>query len=165
VGGSANGNIGGDPVEIVSFQNTGATGVFSLLIGQWLPGGGPAPGLIKYVDFARGTNDAEYHTLSSTIFGHHNAVGASAVGAAFYGQTPVFGTNPPLLEPFSSVGGTPILFNTAGNRLTNPIIPEQPRIVAPDGTNTTFFTEDIPEDSDNFLTSSAPQQRLPMRRR
>ena len=40
-------------------------------------------------------------TNSGTIYGHANARGAAAVGAAFYGWTPEFGVNPPILESFS----------------------------------------------------------------
>jgi hypothetical protein len=73
-----------------------------------------------------------------------------AVGAAFYGDTPNFGQNPPLIETEtrvgeygSSPGGTPILFDAAGNRLASPLIRQNHMIVAPDGVNTTFFGRDI----------------------
>src|SRR5262249_54768281 len=99
-------------------------------------------------------------------FGHANAAGAEAVGAAFYQQTPQFGQNPPLLEPFSSAGGTPILFALNGTRLATPEVRQKPEIVAPDGIDTSFFPPpelfgdtDTPLDSDGypkfFGTSSA----------
>jgi hypothetical protein len=65
------------------------------------------------------------------------------VGAAFFGYTPAFGISPALIESFSSLGGTPILFNTAGNRLTTPEVRQQPAITAPDGGNTSFLGSDI----------------------
>jgi hypothetical protein len=42
------------------------------------------------------------------------------VGAARYQDTPAFGVNPPLIEASSSAGGSPILFDIAGNRLATP---------------------------------------------
>ncbi|ELR99191.1 S8 family serine peptidase [Gloeocapsa sp. PCC 73106] len=152
-------NIDGDAVEFVyTINDTDTAQTLGLLLAQHLPSGGPTPGFIKYVDFRRGTNDAEYHTDSSTLFGHANAAGARAVGAAAFYDTPAFGVNPPRLEVYSSVGGIPILFNRAGNRLATPIDRRQPTIVAPDGTNTTFFGRDSSNDPDtlpNFFGTSA----------
>jgi Ca2+-binding RTX toxin-like protein len=67
----------------------------------------------------------------------------------------VFGTNPPVLEGFSSGGGTPILFDTAGAAIT-PVVRQKPRIVAPDGTNTTFFGTDIPDPGNGSDTDAFP---------
>ena len=61
-----------------------------------------------------------------------------------------------MAEGFSSAGGTPILFDTAGNRLANPIVRNKPRIVAPDGTNTTFFGTDIADPGDGSDTDTFP---------
>ncbi len=98
----------------------------------------------------------EYATNSSTICGHANAAGAEAVGAARYDATPAWGVVPPLLEFFSSAGGTPILFDTAGNRLAVPEIRVKPGIVAPDGGNNTFFGGDYePDGLPNFFGTSA----------
>src|SRR5262249_45972494 len=72
-------------------------------------------------------------------FGHPNANGATAVGAASYASTPAFGSVPPVLEPFSSTGPTPILFDATGQRLAAPVIRSKPEIVAPDGVATTIF--------------------------
>ena len=84
-------------------------------------------------------------------------LGAETVGAAFYFKTPEFGSSPPLLETFSSAGGTPVLFDTAGARLPAPIVPrKKPEIVAPDGTNNTFFGTDIPDPGDGSDTDSFP---------
>ena len=108
---------------------------------------GPAPGFMKYVIIGPGSNDAqdppgsfpaEYQTHSGTIYGHPNAAGAMAVGAASFRKTPAFGVSPPKIEPFSSAGGTPIHFNKKGQRI-NPVIRLKPEIVAPDGVITTFF--------------------------
>ncbi|MEL7039321.1 MAG: S8 family serine peptidase, partial [Cyanobacteria bacterium J06592_8] len=154
----ATNNINGDPIEVFSFQNNGNTAQqFNLVISN---AGGPNPGLIKYVlrNFS-GTID-EYDTASGTGYGHSNATGAMAVGAAFYANTPEFDQNPPLIESFSSAYPVPILFDAAGNRLETPIIRQKPNFVAPDGTNTTFFFgRDVTSDTDNlpnfFGTSAA----------
>src|SRR5690606_25062701 len=108
---SFNNNIGGDPLEITGFTNTGLT-TETFSIGFELVSG-TAPGILKYVEFGGITVD-EFTTNSATSYGHANAQGAQAVGAAFFGETPEFGQTPPLLEPFSSAGGIDILFDTNG---------------------------------------------------
>ena len=146
----------GDPVELMSFANPGTTAVdVNIMI---VTRAGPNPGRIKYVLF--GGNRVVIHqfaTNSGTIYGHANAQGAIAVGAAFYGQTPEFGVNPPILEPFSSGGTTPILFNMAGTRLgTADPRANKPQIVAPDGGDTTFFFSDTDGNGfPNFFGTSA----------
>lgn len=142
-------NLGSNPLEIFSFVNDGSFGTdqFNLAI-TW--SNGPTPELMKYVITQGSGTINEYNTNSSTIFGHKNAPGVSAVGAAHFYQTPAFGIDPPVLSSFSSAGSTPILFDTAGNRLPTPEIRQQPRIVAPDGTNTTFYGWDIPQDADTY---------------
>ena len=88
---------------------------------------------------------------------HSAALGGLGVGAAFYQQTPAFGTSPPAIEDFCSAGGTPILFDTAGNRLPTPADRQQPDITAPDGTDTTFFGSDTDDTGlfPNFFGTSA----------
>jgi hypothetical protein len=148
---SAESNIGGDAVELIDFTNpTEATEEYKIVIGQNMDAGGSAPNLVKYIDTALGTSEAEYATQSSTIVSHRNTKGVETIGASSY-QTPNE------LEVFSSVGTTPILFDTEGNRLSKPEDRQKPELVAPDGTNTTFFgQEDIDKDgSPNFFGTSA----------
>jgi hypothetical protein len=152
--GSAVNNVGGDAVEVFAFTNTsGATANFNVMLVKF---SGSNPGLMKYVRFGGGaTTVNEFDTASGTIYGHANAVGAEAVGAAAYFQTPEFGVSPPILEGFSSAGTTPILFTTAGAPTVDPRA-DKPEIVAPDGTNTTFFDNDIePDGFPNFFGTSA----------
>ncbi|MEM7126703.1 MAG: S8 family serine peptidase [Chloroflexota bacterium] len=150
VAASFDGNIGGDPVEIVIFSNGTTNTAFDIIISKY---SGSDPGLMKYIDFGTMTIN-EFDTDSSTIVGHANASGAEAVGAAWYFQTPAFGVSPAVLEAFSSGGNTPILFDTAGNSVN--IIRQKPEIVAPDGTNTTFFGGDAEGDGfPNFFGTSA----------
>ena len=111
--------------------------------------------MIKYIATAPSAFSVlEFPTFSSTLFGHPNAAGAEAVGAAFYISTPEFGTDPPLIEPFSSAGLTPILFETDGTPTFE--VRDKPEIVAPDGTNTTFFGLDIPDPGDGSDLDSFP---------
>jgi len=130
----------GEPVEAMQFCNDGLyvptdPPVFKLVIALWQ---GTEPGRLKTVVYGNASID-EHATHSSTLYGHANAAGAEAVGAAYYLDTPAFGTNPPQLEYFSSAGGTPILFASDGTLLPVPELRMKPEIVAPDGVSTTFF--------------------------
>jgi PKD repeat protein len=117
--------------------------------------GAPAT-LLKMVVFGSGNTLNEFSTNSGTLFGHANAAGAEAVGAAYYPDTPEYGTAPPVLEPYSSAGGTPILFNTSGAPLAAPDVRSKPEITAVDGVNTTFFFNDVDGDGvDDFFGTSA----------
>lgn len=156
VSGGFNNNIGADPSELVSVTNRGFRPLTVNLAIELVSG--PAPELLKYVHFGS-LQINEFATDSSTSFGHANAEGASSVGAAFYQDTPAFGTNPPQLEDFSSLGGVPIFFDAEGNALPEPQVRQNVDIVAPDGTNTTFFpsaTADADGDGfPNFFGTSA----------
>jgi hypothetical protein len=96
----------------------------------------------------------EWNTASATIYGHSNAAGAEAVGAVFYYNSPAFGAATPILNGFSSVGGVPILFDTAGKPTS--IVRQKPEISAPDGTNTTFFGSDIADPGDGSDLDTFP---------
>jgi hypothetical protein len=118
---------------------------------------GPPANLLRLVIFGSGVTINEHQTNSGTLYGHANAAGAVAVGAAFYLETPEFGVSPPLLEPFSSAGGVPILFDTAGVPLPGPEVRQKPEITAVDGVNTTFFFNDSfgNDGIDDFFGTSA----------
>jgi hypothetical protein len=144
-----------DPIEFFAFvNNTGATADFNIMLVKF---SGANPKLLKYVLFSFGGTIQEFATNSSTIFGHANAVGAEAVGAAAYFNTPGFGVSPPLLNSYSSAGGTPILFDIAGNPISDSRA-SKPEIVAPDCANTTFFVSGVdlePDGVPNFCGTSA----------
>lgn len=98
-----------------------------------------------------------WDTESSTLTGHANAAGAFAVGAAFFRNTPAF-EGDLVNEPFSSVGGTPILFDGDGIRLPRPEFRQKPDFTCVDGGDTTFFGSDVDDDTPefpNFLGTSA----------
>jgi len=146
--GSFDANIGGDAYELLQ-----GFGQVQIAIGKYA---GPDPTMVKYVVFDSDFVMNEYNTASGTAFGHANAAGAEAVGAAYYLETPEFGVDPPLVEDFSSAGQIPILFDTDGNRLGSPEYRATPGITAPDGTNTTFFGFDSDGDGfPNFFGTSA----------
>jgi Subtilase family len=154
LGGSSFDNLGRDPIQAFSFtNNTGAVADFNIMIVNF---GGPNPGLMKYVLFNFPGAIQEFATNSGTLYGHANAVGAEAVGAARYSNTPAFGVSPPIVESFSSSGTTPILFDLAGNPVSDSRS-TKPEIVAPDGANTTFFGgSDVDGDGfPNFFGTSA----------
>ena len=152
--------ITGDPVEVFTFFNEGnidadgdgtADETFQIKIEK---AGGSDPGRIKY--FWSGVMTVEeFATDSPTSVGHSIASGGAGVAAAFYQDTPAFGTTPPEPEGFTSLGGVPILFEDNGPR-QSPEVRNQPRFTAPDGTNTTFFGGDSEGDGfPNFFGTSA----------
>ncbi len=137
-----------EPIESIFFQNTGRSSMqVDLQIERF---SGPVPGLIKWIDFDGGATVNQFATNSSTAIGHANAAGAMSTGAAFWAQTPDFGVSPPVLESYSSAGGTSILFGTNGVRLPQPSARQTPDFTGPDGGNTTFFGQDIGNDADTF---------------
>ena len=140
-------NVGGDPIEIAVISNaTDSTVDVNLSVELF---SGPAPGKMKYVWFDLGNglfHLDEFNTESSTAYGHANAAGAEAVGAAAWYNTAEFGSplwgnkcKPACLEYFSSAGGVPILFDKKGKRLPLPLVRLKPGVTGPDGGNTSFF--------------------------
>jgi hypothetical protein len=155
VASSASDNLNTDASEGFIFTNTtGSTATFNIMIAKYT---GADPGFIKYINFGDTQGSLQFATNSSTIYGHANAAGAEAVGAAAFYKTPAYGVNPPVLESFSSAGPTAIRFTKTGTP-TSDARSNKPEITAPDGTNTTFFGSDISQDSDtypNFFGTSA----------
>jgi subtilisin family serine protease len=121
---------------------SGNTAEETLNIVVGLADGTAAPGRIKVAvedDGAGSTINAfPSKSASATLQGHPGAAGAAAVGAAFYLNTPACG-HILGLEYFSSEGGAPILFDSAGNRLAAPLVRQKPDFVGPNGGNDTFL--------------------------
>jgi hypothetical protein len=138
---------GSDPVQVLVIANpadaAGPTSQETLNLVIGLADGTAAPGRVKVVVETDGQTNppplSTFATNSPTIQGHPGAAGAMAIGAAFYFATPACGTTPATLEPYSSVGGDPILFDSSGTRLTTAIQRQKPNVVGPDGVNTTFL--------------------------
>jgi hypothetical protein len=105
-----------------------------------LANGGTTPvGRIKVVveDDGAGSEITQFATNSGTLQGHPSAVGAAAVGAVFFPNTPSCGGTP-TLEFFSSAGGDPILFDVTGKPQAA-VFRQKPDFVSPDGGNDTFL--------------------------
>ena len=102
---------------------------------------GVTPGRVKFLlsDNGLGATINSFSTYSPTIQGHPNAIGAVAVAAAMYYQTPACGTSPAVLEPYSSYGADPILFDSHGVLLAMPVNRGKPDLTAPDAINDTFL--------------------------
>jgi subtilisin family serine protease len=134
---------------------------------------GPSPNYVKYVwfDLDAGVFSVdEYDTASGTVYGHANAAGAEAVGAAAWYQTEEWGSPlrpqciPACLNSFSSAGGTPVFIGKNGRRLPFPDVRLKPGVTGPDGGNTSFFFFDLsfevpgtsePDGYPNFFGTSA----------
>ena len=102
---------------------------------------GTAPGRVKFIlsDNGLGATIDSFDTQSPSVQGHPSAAGAVAVGAAMFYQTPACGTAPAVLEPYSSYGGDPILFDASGAPLATPEYRGKPDLVGPDAVNNTFL--------------------------
>lgn len=163
-------NLGGDAVEVAVLINNSDENL-DFQIGLELSAG-PAPRRMKYVWFElNGTFSVEeFDTQSATTYGHANAAGAEAVGAAAWFQTEEWGSplepacRPACLNFFSSAGGTPVLFDDHGRRLPIPQVRLKPGVTGPDGGNTTFFFSTLeteipgstePDGFPNFFGTSA----------
>jgi hypothetical protein len=136
--------IGVDPVQVMFVYNradataNSSAETLNIVVGLVA---GAAPGRIKIAveDDGRGSTITQFATNSGTIQGHPGAAGAAAVGAAFFANTPSCGFTP-TVEPFSSAGGDPILFDVNGTRLPAPgVMRQKPDFVGPDGGNNTFL--------------------------
>jgi hypothetical protein len=141
---SINDNIGGDPVEILSIDNTGAPTTVELEIEYFDGPNGPLfpiATLVKYVAFSDITMN-QFPTTAGTAYGHANAEGAITIGAANYFQTPPFGVDPAVAASYSSEGGVPIYFDLTDTPI-GPVTRGKPEVVGPDGANTTFFGSDL----------------------
>ncbi|MCG6942997.1 MAG: S8 family serine peptidase [Thiohalocapsa sp.] len=156
---TASDNQGGDPVEVFAIRVPASTTPTTLYFAIGLRSG-PEPTLVKYIWFKKGVQKLAFATNSPTIYGHANAAGTNAVGASAYYFTPELGQDPPLLNDFSSAGGTPILFETDGAPTFE--VRNKPDFTAPDDDNTTFFGTDIdmpefgePDGFPNFSGTSA----------
>jgi subtilisin family serine protease len=143
--------------------------------------GGPDPGVVKYWwhDSQGLFLPQQFHTASATSFGHSNAAGNQAVGAASWyvtepfstsgmvppndTQTPAIdlsGCNPACLNDYSSAGGVPIYFDRFGERLDLPEIRRVPSVTGPDGGNTSFFSGDSSYDDDDGDGLNSPFSRF-----
>jgi hypothetical protein len=120
---SADINQGMDPLEYWCFP----PGTYHIAFALF---DGPAPNLIKWAtpddDNVVSVNPPPN---SGYITSQANTPHTAGVGAAF--ELQIFSELQ--LEPFSSAGGTPLLFDRDGSRKAKPLTPQQPLFVGPDG--------------------------------
>ena len=137
--------VGTDPYQVMIIGNpanaAGNSAQQNLNIVVGIANNTQQPGriLVAVEDDGLGSTITQFANNGPTLQGHPGAAGAAAVGAAFYFDTPRCGTTPATLESFSSAGGAPILFSTAGARLATPVFRQKPDFVAPNGVNDTFL--------------------------
>ena len=137
--------IGADPVQALIIGNpanaTSNTAAEHLEFEVGVANGTTPPErvILSVEDDGAGSTIDNFATHSASIQGHPGAAGAVAVGAAFFADTPLCGVSPAQLEFYSSQGGAPILFDSAGSLLPTPVVRQKPDVVGPDGINTTFF--------------------------
>ncbi|GAA6621845.1 S8 family serine peptidase [Scytonema sp. NUACC26] len=95
---------------------------------------------IKWISSANGLDRAttyEYvdpNLLNRTVYGQANAPTSIAVGASE-------SENPQDVRTYTSRGGSPILLDTEGTRLSLPVLREKPEVFAPDAVETTFSSD------------------------
>jgi hypothetical protein len=135
VGSATVNDTGGDPVQTLTYQNTGGSGTFDIAIA--LNGGtvaSTAGGTLKYIIYAGNTtydsiNDSAAGSGSGTVTGHELLADVNTVGAIAAGST----SGP---ESFSSVGPGAIYYNASGTALTTPQATGKVDFLAPDGIST-----------------------------
>jgi Subtilase family len=157
-------NLGGDAFDFtgVAFNApAGTTANVYLVIGRPIkrvigdpvdPRAGKPRFLKTVLDGFAGT-DASFNRRS-TIYGHPNAVDALSICAVDYAK--VSTPTGPVIEGFSSLGGTTILRTPEGRRTFEPRF--KPDFCAPNRGNTTFFLDGLDLDNDgkpNFPGTSA----------
>jgi hypothetical protein len=123
-------NFNGDAFEDVRIPSPGIYNLFIAFYRSNGTGLEPDGSIIKWISFGATFNSVEPGPVDkATIIGPANAPGVAAAAAAFRQQT--FGQL--VAEPFTSLGGVPILFDTNGNCSPEPISLPQPRFTGPDG--------------------------------
>ncbi|WP_375416439.1 PKD domain-containing protein [uncultured Hymenobacter sp.] len=141
------------PVEGISYTNNNDTDTeFDLVIVRY--GGTANPARVKYISYGDLISDdpddggiqLEYFTRSSTVTGHHAAIGNISVAAA-----PAYLRL--VTEDFTSKGAPVFLFNPDGSPLAAAEIRAKPDFTSIDGVSTSFFGQkfDGQDPKDGFL--------------
>ncbi|MEW4567156.1 S8 family serine peptidase [Tautonia sp. JC769] len=159
VSSGVNNNIGSATPQ--EFEVIPAAGTYQLAIRVT---GGPDPSRVRFQTFFDSlTVDQQYGnagtTTYPTTFGHPAHSDAIGVGAVNFFDAPPFSTQSPTpTADFTSLGPVLYFFDAASNRLPQSQLLLKPDVAGPQGTNTSFFGSDIPQDPDtnpNFFGTSA----------
>ncbi len=145
VAGSGDNNIADQtPLEGFSYTNNNDTDTeFDLVISRY--GGTVNPARVKYISYGDNIVPTEYFTRSSTVTGHHAAIGNMSVAAA-----PSYNRLAP--EYFTSKGRPTYLFAPDGTALAAPEVRLKPDFTSIDGVSTTFFYgAGVPDPKDGSL--------------
>ncbi|MFM7328005.1 MAG: S8 family peptidase, partial [Bacteroidota bacterium] len=125
-------NIGGDPIEMITFTATSPTTTDLLIVRE----SGNENVRFKYVIVrGNGITINEYYdpAAASTVVGSANALDAITVGAVLYSNTPAWGySRPEGVEEF-----TVATFSSRGGTYTEGAVRNKPDITGPNGANTT----------------------------
>jgi hypothetical protein len=158
---------GGDPVEIVSHTNpSNSQQTVYLAVDHFCGPKDKHLRIVLFTDNCKGIAVDQNVFNQMTIIAHPLADEVITVGAVHYREIETLGNHRvPLAgivesEPFSSLGGlATIYFDGQGQPIPGgPLLRQKPNISAPDGTNTSFFGNDINADADlfpNFFGTSA----------
>lgn len=147
VSGIPNNGAGKYPVRLFGFAPAKDQTLYLMIVREL--NGSPAPNFVKWISKGNGLdrttkyqyiNSNDQEVGSSTVFGPANANEVLTVGATDLSQNPGARVTAPAISTFSSRGGSPILFDDAGNPLPVPQIRSKPEITAPNGVLTTFDT-------------------------
>lgn len=153
---SDTGNVGQDAMETVDIKCPYGEVCWREIVITHVSG--PKPSRMKILSFSGSNSIAwEFPTRTSTGYGHPNARMVAGVGASHWESSPAFNAslNTAIVNHYSSLGGTPILFDDSGNRLSVPDVRKQPLFTGPDGGVTTFFGEEDDSKYRFFGTSAA----------
>lgn len=128
--------VGGDPIQYIAVNNL-AAGTYKVAVAL---NGGAAPNIFRY-EFVDDINDdtisdPKANTGGGTLFGHSLLADVNTVGADPVYGTPSRGTNPPVVEPYSSTGPGELLLDNNGNVLPAPVFTGKVDYTAPDGSST-----------------------------
>lgn len=148
-----------EPIEAIVYTNNNDTDTeFDLVINRRK--GTADPARVKYISYGTDITDdpkaggihLNYFTHSSTVTGHHAAMGTNSVAAA-----PAYVRLAP--EYFTSKGNPTFLFNPDGSPLAAPVVRAKPDFTSIDGCTTSFFGQRFagldPKDGFLFFGTSA----------
>ena len=115
---------------------------------------GVSPDYLKWILITNGADQISVSPATGfqtgTSYGHTNSAHGASVGAVNYWSTPAYRESSRLSD-FSSWGGIPVFFDAAGEPLAEPEYRPQPRFVAPQYGDTSFFEYQNHKDPDGTL--------------